>query len=179
MWTVFTVRKRSCGKVIFLHLSVSHSVHRGVSAQCMLGIHHPQADSPPGQTPSWADPPGRPPWADTPRQTPRDRHPPPPRRWLLLRTIRVLLECILVTCFVSQKGAKFTYDIFATHAFCTNHRHYWSAMQPHRTLNCNWKAYNFCLVANILSTALVSTVLEIFYRLYRRAAVNPLLKQNI
>ena len=26
---VFTVRKRSCGKVKFLHLSFSHSVHRG------------------------------------------------------------------------------------------------------------------------------------------------------
>ena len=26
---IFTVRKRSCGKVIFLHLSVSHSVHKG------------------------------------------------------------------------------------------------------------------------------------------------------
>ena len=27
----FTARKVSCGKVVFLHLSVSHSVHRGVS----------------------------------------------------------------------------------------------------------------------------------------------------
>ena len=29
---IITVRKRSCGKVMFLHLSVSHSLHRGVSA---------------------------------------------------------------------------------------------------------------------------------------------------
>ena len=31
----FTTRKRSCGKVMFLHLSVSHSVHRGV---CMMSL---------------------------------------------------------------------------------------------------------------------------------------------
>ena len=35
----FTARKRSCGKVMFLHLSVSHSVYRGVPGQV----------SPPGQ----------------------------------------------------------------------------------------------------------------------------------
>ena len=81
---------------MFLHLSVSHSVHRGVSAQCMLGYtpldRHPQGRHPPGQTlpgrhaldrSPWADTPSRhslgrhplrdtPPWADThnPRQTP-------------------------------------------------------------------------------------------------------------
>ena len=32
-----TVRKRSCGKVMFLHLSVSQSVHGGCLPQCMLG----------------------------------------------------------------------------------------------------------------------------------------------
>ena len=44
MMHIFTVRKRICGKVMFLHLSVSHSVHGGVclSACC---------DTPPGQTP--------------------------------------------------------------------------------------------------------------------------------
>ena len=52
---IFTVRKRRCGKVMFLHLSVSHSVHRGVSASVHAGIH-----TPPGQTPPWEDtPPGR------------------------------------------------------------------------------------------------------------------------
>ena len=30
---VFYHPQRSCGKVMFLHLSVSHSVHRGVSVQ--------------------------------------------------------------------------------------------------------------------------------------------------
>ena len=34
---VFTVRKRSCGKVMFSHLSVSHSVHRGGDA-CSRGV---------------------------------------------------------------------------------------------------------------------------------------------
>ena len=54
-----TVRKRCCGKVMFLHLSVSHSVHRGVcpSACCYT----PPRQTPPGQTP--------------PRQTPPGRHP--------------------------------------------------------------------------------------------------------
>ena len=72
---IFAVRKRSCGKVMFLHLSVSHSVHRGG-----------------GVCPSacWDTPPGT-----------RGRHPPlgrlPPfSRRLLLRTIHILLECILV-----------------------------------------------------------------------------------
>ena len=42
----FTVLKRSCEKVMFLHPSVSHSVHRGCLPQCMLGYtpmgrHHP------------------------------------------------------------------------------------------------------------------------------------------
>ena len=47
--------QRSCSKVMFLHLSVSHSVHRGLSAT------RPQADTPK------ADPLGRHPlWAYTP-----------------------------------------------------------------------------------------------------------------
>ena len=36
-------------KVMFLHLSVSHSVHRGASASVHAGI-HPRADTPPEQT---------------------------------------------------------------------------------------------------------------------------------
>ena len=42
---------------MFIHLSVSHSVHRGVSDPVHAGIHHS-----PGQTP--------PPLADTPEPTP-------------------------------------------------------------------------------------------------------------
>ena len=67
----------SCGKVMFLHLSVSHSVHgaRGCLADNPLG-RHPQADTP------------------TPTQcmlgcTPPSRRP-------LQRTVRILLECFLV-----------------------------------------------------------------------------------
>ena len=126
--SIFTVRKRSCGKVMFLHLSVSHSVHRGVSAPVHAGIHtplgrhptrrqtplsrHPQAD-PPGRHPLGRHPPRKtpqedPPQADTPRpgrHLPPGKHPPlgkhspgrhPPSRRLLLRTVRILLECILV-----------------------------------------------------------------------------------
>ena len=79
-----------------------------------LGRHLPWADTSPGQTP----PLGRHlPWADTsPGQTPPDRHAPwadmppgqtppghtptlgrHPSRWLQQRTVRILLECILVS----------------------------------------------------------------------------------
>ena len=99
---------------MFLHLSVSHSVHGGGLPQCMLGHHRlgpgiPLEQTPPEQT---APPPG----AGTPRAgTPRSRHDPqtrhiptrsrhPPTRHipirsrrLLLRTVRILLECILVS----------------------------------------------------------------------------------
>ena len=61
-----TVRKRSCGKVMFLHLSVSHSVHGGGSASVHAGIHPPGQTPPPGRhRPGQThQPPGR--WADTP-----------------------------------------------------------------------------------------------------------------
>ena len=89
---IITVRKRSCGKVMFLHQSVCHSVHRGVSASVHAGIHTPgrhtplvdtpwedtpQADTPPG----WKSP--HPfPQADTPpEQTPRADTPMPSACW--------------------------------------------------------------------------------------------------
>ena len=103
-------------KVISLHLSVIHSVHRGGGglSQCMLGYHSPQTrQTPPG--------PGRPPrdQADTPqtRQTPPwDQADPPPtpqgpdtppdqadtlpesrlQHMVYERPVRTLLECILV-----------------------------------------------------------------------------------
>ena len=34
---IFTVRNEVWGKLMFLHLSVSHSVHRGNLPHCMLG----------------------------------------------------------------------------------------------------------------------------------------------
>ena len=64
----------SCGKVMFLHLSVSHSVHRGGQTPPLLGRH------PVGR------PPGRPPPSTTSRR-------------LLLRTVRILLKCILVIIY--------------------------------------------------------------------------------
>ena len=140
-----TVRKRSCGKVMFLHLSVSHSVHRGLSASVHSGIHTPMGRHPPwahttplgrqpptpGQTTPGLTPPRQtppvhagihsPPWADSPpvhagiHSPPAqcmlgytaplssacwDTHPPVQFMlgwtWLLLRMLRILLECILV-----------------------------------------------------------------------------------
>ena len=69
-----SARKLRQGNV--LNLSVSHSVHRGVS-----GRHrHPRADTPSGQTP------------------PGQAHLPTTARRLLQRTVRILLECILLFC---------------------------------------------------------------------------------
>ena len=67
-----------------LHLSVSHSAHSGGGAGgvCLSAC----KDSPPKQTP-----PGRHPPADTPLADP------PPSGWPLQRTVRILLECILVS----------------------------------------------------------------------------------
>ena len=66
---------------MFLHLSVSHSVHRVGTAPLHAGIHplgrHPPGHTPPRQTLSWADTPlGRhpsdqiPPGTDTPQADP-------------------------------------------------------------------------------------------------------------
>ena len=96
--------QRSYGDVIFSQASVSHSVHRGGCLADTLprqtthrqtppaDIHpdrHPQADTHRRHPPGRHTPP-----ADTP---PPGRHTPPGRR-LLLRTVRILLECILVYC---------------------------------------------------------------------------------
>ena len=79
--------QRSCEGYVFT--PGCHSVHRGGLPQCMLGYH-----APPEQTP----PPGP---GTPPEQTPpQSRHPPgagtSPSRRLLLRTVRILMECILV-----------------------------------------------------------------------------------
>ena len=89
----------------------------GVSASVHAGIPPPEQTPPPGadtpqeQTPPRADTPleQTPPGADTPlpqqHLTPQSRHPleqtppweqTPPEIWSLLRTVRILLECILV-----------------------------------------------------------------------------------
>ena len=86
---IFTVRKQSCGKVMFLHLSVNLSTGEGVCPSVCwdthpLGRHPPWADTSPGQTPPLGrhtppgqtplfrqtspgqTPPGHPPWVDNP-----------------------------------------------------------------------------------------------------------------
>ena len=98
---LFTGRNEVVAKVIFLHLSVIHSVHRGGSASVHAGIphrsRHPWEQTPPGadtrpraDTPLGADPPG----ADTPlEQTPPGSR---LRYTVNERPVRILLECILV-----------------------------------------------------------------------------------
>ena len=118
MWPVylyflFTVRKRSCGKVMFYTCLSVILFTGGDLPQCKLGYtpfaplgpetpprtrgRHPpgpEADTPLSR-PSQQTPPSRyPSQADTPPQTPPGQT--PPSRRLLLRTIRILLECILV-----------------------------------------------------------------------------------
>ena len=53
--TLFYHLQRSCSKVMFLHLSVSHSVNRVVSASVHAGIHSPGLVHPPGQVPPGRD----------------------------------------------------------------------------------------------------------------------------
>ena len=119
--SIVTVRNE-VAKVMFLHLSVSHSVHRSVCTCSQWGVpaHIPPESryTPPGRytpptqagTPPWqVHPPGRytpqactpprqvhPPGRYTPRQVPPLRAGTPLSRRLLLRTVRILLECILV-----------------------------------------------------------------------------------
>ena len=125
--------KCSCGKVMFLHLSVilfmevcmpqsmleytprgqtppsvkihpSGKTHPPGRYPYHLARHPPgQTPTPPGQTSLQADTPwAGTPWADTPPgRHPLGRHPPPAQcmlgyTWLLLRTVHILLECILV-----------------------------------------------------------------------------------
>ena len=106
-------------KVLFLHLFVSHSVHRrGVClSACWDTTPPPKQQAPPGtrHPPPGADPPGAdtpleqtPPGPGTPLEAdtpspqsrpPREQTTPPGRR-LPLRTVRNLLECILVEVWV-------------------------------------------------------------------------------
>ena len=85
------LRKRSCEKIMFLHLSVGHSVHRGVSVSVHAGITTPLTP-PLGIHPPWVDTPS--PWAE----------PPPPSRRPLQRTVRILLECFLVFRISAQQS---------------------------------------------------------------------------
>ena len=104
-----TGRNEVVAKVIFLHLSVIYSVHRGGLPQCMLG-YPPGADPPGADTPLGADPPRS-------RHTPpRSKHPPPGSRpplgsrlqhMVYERPVRILLECILVNSKFKWLVAKY------------------------------------------------------------------------
>ena len=104
---VITVRKQSLGQGNIFRSVCQEFCSQGVLSQCMRadippGRHsltgrHPLGRHPCGQTPLWADTPpaDTSPWAD---------HSPPPK-WPLQRTVRILLECILVTgCFAFTLG---------------------------------------------------------------------------
>ena len=85
---IFTAHKRSCGKVIFLHLSVIlfTGVHRGDVSQHASQVTwaDPLGQTPhPGQTPSWTD-------TQPLAETPRADTPSPDGQWV---------ECILVLFF--------------------------------------------------------------------------------
>ena len=93
---IFTVGNE-VAKVMFLHLSVIMFTRGGVClSACWDTI--PRA-APPDQRPPASRPPPR---ADTPQPgTPQTRHPSPRGlgRRLLFRTVRILLECILVSMY--------------------------------------------------------------------------------
>ena len=87
---IFTVRKRSCGKVMFSQACVKNCVHWGrhMVYTPLQQTPHPGQTPPPEQTPPWVDP--------------------PPSRQLLQRTVRILLECILVSYESDAKSVKRT-----------------------------------------------------------------------
>ena len=78
--TLITVRKQSCGKAV-LHLSVILSMGGVCHSTCWVYT---------------------PPPADTPLGRESPRVDPPPSWRLLLRTVRILLECILVLIYSSK-----------------------------------------------------------------------------
>ena len=87
---IFTGRTEVVAKVIFLHLSVIHSVHRGEGvclSACWDTPLGADTSPPPERTPPRAD---NPPGADTPPPESRLQH------RVYERPVRVLLECILV-----------------------------------------------------------------------------------
>ena len=86
---VITGRNEVVAMVIYLHLSVIHSVHRGGGLpQCMLGYHHPPGDPPGVDTPQDQTPPEQthPPWDPPWDQTPRSRHHPLPGKQTRIRS---------------------------------------------------------------------------------------------
>ena len=97
--SIITVRNSSCGKVMFSQVSVypqGGGVHPPRADTLRLGRHTPaHGQTHPGQTPTSGKtflppPPGQ-------THTHPGQTSPPPGRRPLLRTVRILLECILVS----------------------------------------------------------------------------------
>ena len=121
-----TKLRRLC---FYRRLSV-HRVGWGCLLQYILGYHtpwsrhppgsrHPQSRHPPEQTPQSRPPQsGHPPRADTPQEadTPQSRHPPPEIR-SLLRTVRILLECILIVNIFITFSAKWWWNWCGSQVF--------------------------------------------------------------
>ena len=95
--TLVTGRNEVVAKVIFLHLSVIHSVHRGGGLpHCMLGYHYHPPDSPPGPDPPRSRPPGSrhpPPRADSSIQSTSGRYASYWNAFLLRRSDYLNLNC--------------------------------------------------------------------------------------
>ena len=83
----------SCRKVMFSQAGVKNSVHGRCIPAC-TGADSSRADIPPADTSPWSDTPLRHPPLVRHSDTPLGRH--PPHRRPLQRTVRILLECILV-----------------------------------------------------------------------------------
>ena len=92
---------------MFSQACVKNSVHKGggVSASVDTGIHTPQADTPWAANVCWDTQP--------PKQTPPGR-PPLPRR-SLQRTVRILLECIVVLKVVDEENIQQKAHDLGTH----------------------------------------------------------------
>ena len=101
---IITAHKPSCRKVMFLHLPVSHSVHRGsdvsltkTSLDTYLWIETPWTKTP-RQRPHWTDTPlgQRTPWKETPRMVKNGSYASYWNAFLLL---------LLLLCFVYDRNA--------------------------------------------------------------------------
>ena len=111
---IITGRNEVVAKVIFLHLSVIHSVHRGGEGVCLSACWDttpPQDQTPPPRT-RQTPPPyvAEKPWKQTPAyglRTPPPSNCPPGSRLqhtVYERPVRILLECILVMNYFPRKS---------------------------------------------------------------------------
>ena len=122
---IFHFYRLRCGKVIFSQASVILFTGRGGAAAIPPRTHTPRIYTPSGRHTPWADTPlgHDPPGRHTPGHTPlwTDTQ---PLEWLLQRTVRILLECILVIRFFlrmvtnqNQSISKSQHPLLKTHKF--------------------------------------------------------------